>query len=114
MYQLVFYVPESHLSEVKEALFRTGAGRYRNYDCCSFQVKGEGQFRPTEGSAPFLGSVGQIEAVAEYRVEMVCDGRVVADTVAELIRVHPYEEPAYAVYPILTADDLDSLGSGHR
>ena len=32
MFQLIFYVPATHLEKVKDALFNAGAGKYKNYD----------------------------------------------------------------------------------
>lgn len=106
MYKLCFFVPESHLDEVKQALFNTGAGRIGMYDYCCWQVLGEGQFRPLEGSQPFLGAQGQVEQVAEYKVEMVCADNLIAGVVSMLIQTHPYQEPAYEVYQIIDVDNL--------
>jgi len=98
MYKLCFYVPESHLEAVKEAVFAAGAGRIGDYEACCWQVAGQGQFRPLAGANPFLGQRGELERVAEYRVELVCaDDRITA-AVAALIAAHPYEEPAYDVW----------------
>ena len=106
MYKLCFYVPESHLENVKLALFKAGAGRYRAYDQCCWQVLGEGQFRPLAGSNPHLGQAGQLEKIAEYKVEMICDDSLVKPALQALLRAHPYEEPAYEVYKILTLEDM--------
>lgn len=106
MYQLSFYVPETHLEEVKTALFAAGAGQFNAYDQCCWQVRGEGQFRPLAGSQPFLGETGHTEKVAEYKVEMVCSELRVKDIILTLLRVHPYEQPAYSVSKILTLDDF--------
>ena len=95
MLKLVVYVPETHLEIVKEALFDAGAGRQGNYDCCCWQVRGEGQFRPLEGSQPFTGTQGTVTRVAEYRVEMLCPAARRAAVTAALRRAHPYEEPAF-------------------
>ena len=95
MYKLCFYVPESHLEAVKEAVFATGAGRIGNYDSCCWQVAGDGQFRPLEGSQPSIGVHDQVERVREYRVELVCDEQTIRPAIAALYRVHPYEEPAW-------------------
>lgn len=100
MYQIVFYVPVSHVEEVKEALFKKGAGRYANYDCCCWQVLGQGQFRPLQGANPFIGQAEQVERFEEYKVEMICEDHLVDEVIQELKRVHPYEEPAYAVMKI--------------
>lgn len=83
------------MEQVKEALFRVGAGRYDGYDCCCWQVLGQGQFRPLEGSDPFVGEAGKVESVPEYRVEMLCADDLRTDVVAALKASHPYEVPAF-------------------
>ena len=95
MHQLVFYVPASHVEVVKEALFATGAGRIGNYDACSWQVLGEGQFRPGVGAEPFLGEQDQLERVPEFRVELVVADERIEAAIAALRDAHPYEEPAF-------------------
>ncbi len=102
MYKLSFYVPESHVEEVKAAVFATGAGRIGDYDSCCWQVLGQGQFRPLEGSQPYLGQTGTVETVAEYRVELVCDEAYIAAAVTAMIAAHPYEEPAWDVVKLVT------------
>ena len=100
MYKLAFYVPEEHLETVKTAVFAAGAGRIGDYDSCCWQVQGRGQFRPLEGSQPYVGSQDEIEQLPEYRVEMVCADDAIAEAVAALKRAHPYEEPAYEVWQL--------------
>ena len=102
MYQLCFYVPESHADSVKNAVFGTGAGRIGDYECCSWQVLGKGQFLPAEGSRPFLGRVGQLESVDEIRVEMVCDDECIEAALSALLAAHPYEEPAFHYWRVQT------------
>lgn len=106
MYQIYFYVPESHLETVKTALFAKGAGLYKAYDHCCWQVRGEGQFRPMDNSQPFLGQINQLEKVVEYKVEMVCTEAAIKGVLQALITSHPYEEPAYGVCKILTLADF--------
>lgn len=106
MYKLVFFVPESHLDPVKNALFAAGAGRSDNYDHCCWQVLGEGQFRPLPGSSPFIGEQGKLAKVPEYRVEMVCRDAELNHVVAALRRAHPYEEPAFDIWKL---EDLTAL-----
>ena len=102
MLKLCFYVPESHLDVVKDAVFEAGAGKIGSYDRCCWQVLGDGQFRPLAGSQPFLGEQDAVEVVAEYKVEMVCDEQHIAAVVDGLKQAHPYETPAYDVQPLLT------------
>lgn len=101
MHKLVVYVPESHLEAVKSALFTAGAGRIGDYDSCAWQVLGQGQFRPLEGSQPYLGQQGQVEHVPEYRVELVCADEYIKHALTALRQAHPYEEPAYDVWRLL-------------
>jgi hypothetical protein len=100
MYKLAFFVPESHIEQVKAAVFAVGAGRIGNYDQCCWQVAGIGQFRPLAGSNPFIGQAQQLERVPEYRVEMVCDDSLIKVAVAALRAAHPYEEPAIDVWQL--------------
>lgn len=107
MYALVFFVPTTQLEEVKNALFAQGAGRLGSYEQCSFQVRGEGQFRPLAGSSPFLGGEGVLEKAEEWRVEMIVSKEVVNEVVEALLSAHPYEMPAYHLYPVLTKESFD-------
>ncbi len=97
---LVFYVPESHLAVVKEAVFAAGAGRIGSYDLCCWEVRGQGQFRPLPGSQPHLGVVGSVEKVSEYRVETVCSATRITEVIAALQDAHPYETVAFAWWPV--------------
>lgn len=98
MYKLCYFVPESHVELTKVAAFEAGAGKIGNYDSCAWQCAGQGQFRPMDGSSPFLGQQGVVEVVSEYRVEMVCEDSLIREVVRALKSAHPYEEPAYEVY----------------
>ena len=97
MYKLSFFVPKEQKEKVKETLFAIGVGAYENYDKCSWEVEGTGQFRPLQGANPFLGNIGEVEKVAEYKVEMICKDALIHKAVATLKEAHPYEEVAYEV-----------------
>lgn len=100
MYKLVFFVPESHAEVVKQAVFATGAGKIGNYDQCCFETPGRGQFRPLAGAHPFIGEPGGLERVDELRIELVCEDHLIREALEALRRAHPYEEPAYDVWPL--------------
>ncbi len=106
MYQLCFFVPESHLEKVKTALFKEGAGKLGNYDSCSWETDGMGQFRPKPGSRPFVGDKNRIEQVPEFRVEMLVQDIYIQSVLSRLLEVHPYETPAYSVFEIKTIKDF--------
>ncbi len=102
MIHISFYVPVKDADRVKDAMFQAGAGKIGNYDQCSFEMKGVGQFRPLPGSNPTIGSECKIETVEELKIDMVCEDNKVVDVVAALKKSHPYETPAY--YVIKTLD----------
>ncbi|MBA1193256.1 NGG1p interacting factor NIF3 [Pseudomonas entomophila] len=100
MYKLAFFVPSSHLDVVKAAVFAAGGGRIGDYDQCAWQTLGQGQFRPLDGSRPFTGRVGEVERLAEWKVELVVADELIAQVVGALKQSHPYETPAYEAWPL--------------
>ncbi len=98
MYKLAFFVPASHVEVVKAAVFAAGGGRIGDYEHCAWQTLGQGQFRPLDGSQPFLGQTGQVEVVEEWKVELVVADDLITQVVAALRQSHPYETPAYEVW----------------
>jgi len=107
MYLLVIYIPEENIESVKSAVFSAGGGEMGNYSHCSWQVKGQGQFKPGLKSSPFLGEINKLEKVGEYRLELVCKDRNIKKVLQAMLEVHPYETPAYHIVKVLTLDDLD-------
>jgi len=95
--KLTVYVPVADADRVRAALADAGAGRIGDYDQASFSTPGEGRFRPLEGAAPTIGSVGRPEVVEEVRVEVVLPRGRRAPVVAAMLAAHPYEEPAFDV-----------------
>jgi len=106
MYILVTYIPPSHLEAVKEALFAAGAGTIASYDRCCFQLLGEGQFRPLEGSTPYIGEQGGLTRQEEWRLELTVEEAVAEAVVEALLASHPYQVPAYHLIPVLTIEEL--------
>lgn len=110
MIKIVVYVPQDHVSQVKQALFAAGAGKIGEYDHCCWQTEGVGQFRPNAAAQPFIGKSGKAEEVVEYKIELVCVASLARAAVAAMLAAHPYEEPAYQLFHALTLDDLAREG----
>jgi structural hemagglutinin/hemolysin toxin protein RtxA len=102
LYQLSFHVPETHLEEVKNAIFQAGAGNIGGYSQCAWQTLGTGQFMPREGSHAYVGSIDKLERISEYKVETICEERHLKAVVAALKLAHPYEVPSYQVIMLET------------
>ena len=97
LFQICFYVPVENCENVKRAMFDAGAGIVGDYQDCAWQTLGQGQFKPLDGSNPYLGKVNRLEKVEEFKVEMVCDQLYIEAVVQALKSSHPYEVPAFSV-----------------
>jgi len=110
---MVVFVPEEHLHQVRSALLphAESLGAYRD---CSFAAPGEGTFTPLEGANPHIGRIGDFEKVREYRLELLVDRVKLGQAIKALMAVHPYEEPAFDVYPLHNEGEKLGLGRiGH-
>lgn len=97
-------MPDSHLESTKQAIFSAGAGDIGNYEHCAWQVKGIGQFKPVKGADPYIGELGELEQVDEWRVETIVI-EANAKAVAKALKAsHPYEEPAFEFIQIIEID----------
>ena len=100
--KLVVFVPPDALDSVRNALFDAGAGHIGGYDRCSWYTEGTGTFLGGEGTSPAIGSTGNEERVPELRLETVFPAERQADVVAAVRSAHPYEEPAFDVYELVS------------
>jgi hypothetical protein len=99
--KLVVFVPPEALERVRDALFAAGAGQIGDYERCSWYTEGTGTFLGGEATSPVLGERGREERVPELRLETVFPAERHDDVIAALRAAHPYEEPAFDVYPLL-------------
>jgi dinuclear metal center YbgI/SA1388 family protein len=108
--KLAVFCPDNHVHQVREAIFCAGAGHIGNYDSCSFNIHGQGTFRGLEGSDPFVGKSGQLHFENEVRIEVIYPVYQEHKILDALLKVHPYEEVAYDIYPL--ANEFSGAGSG--
>ncbi len=109
--KLVVFVPAPQVEEVAEAIFSTGGGQIGEYEKCSYRLSGEGTFFGTDATNPVVGKRGRLERVEEIRLEAVLPKRRVAEITEAVRQAHPYEEPAFDVYPLDAVPDGE-IGSG--
>lgn len=99
--KLVVYVPEMNASLVRDAMGNAGAGSVGDYSHCTFSIKGTGRFKPLAGSNPTIGQVGELTEVVEERIETICYKKDLKKIISAIKDIHPYEEVALDVYPLL-------------
>ncbi|MFD1926543.1 Nif3-like dinuclear metal center hexameric protein [Sporosarcina siberiensis] len=95
LYKLSVFSPVSHADALRQALAGAGAGAIGDYKGCSFTSSGTGRFTPSEGANPFIGSVDEMESVAEEKIEVVLPEHLKQRVLKAMVKAHPYEEPAY-------------------
>jgi hypothetical protein len=100
--KLVVFVPADALDSVRDALFEAGAGRIGDYERCSWYTEGMGTFVGGESTDPTVGKSGREERVPELRLETVFPADRHGEVVAALRAAHPYEEPAFDVYELVS------------
>jgi len=108
--KLFTFVPVEHAEKVRSAIFGAGAGHISNYSECSFNTKGEGTFKPGEGTNPFTGKIGERHTGEEMKLEMIFPAWLENKILVAMIAAHPYEEVAYDIVALENQNKL--VGSG--
>ena len=101
--KLIIYVPKKDTDMILKKLFQVGAGKFKNYDCYSFVSEGTTTFRALKDANPTTGKKNKITKVKEARIETICKETEYQYIIEEIKKVHPYEEPAFCVYPLFDA-----------
>lgn len=99
--KFVVFVPQTHADNVRKALGEAGAGLVGDYKFCTFSVSGIGRYIPLDSAHPYIGEKGKLEEVEEERIETVCYKKDLEKIIAAVKKVHPYEEIAFDVYPLV-------------
>jgi dinuclear metal center YbgI/SA1388 family protein len=97
-YKVSVYIPCDQLETFRSVIFKQFPSQIGQYQCCSFASSGEGTFLPLEAANPSIGQVGNLEKVAESKLEFLIKKDDLGNCVDFIKRNHPYEEPAYDVF----------------
>ena len=95
-------VPTENAEELRKAICDAGAGVIGNYTYCTTNVITKGTFIPNKQSNPYIGEKEKLEIVAEEKIETVCDIKILK----RLREVHPYEEPAINIIPLIDEENV--------
>lgn len=104
MLKFVVFVPTDHVMAVIDAVHTSGAGVIGNYTHCTFRSPGTGTYKPGSSSTPYAGTIGELEeATNEVRLETVCPSKNLQKLIGAVKKVHPYEEVAFDLFPLINA-----------
>ena len=95
------FVPEEKVSELRDAVCHAGAGVIGNYNYCTSSTKVSGTFKPNEQATPYIGLNNTLDFVEEIDLEFICDIDKVKNILNVIRDIHPYEEPAIDIVPVL-------------
>ena len=104
--KIIVTIPPENVNEVRNAICESGAGIIGNYTHCSMCTKCIGTFKPNDKANPYIGKNNNLEFVEEEKLEIVCDINNVKKVIKKLREVHPYEEPAIDIIPLLNEEDF--------
>ncbi len=105
--KIIVTIPIENINEVRNAICEAGAGVIGNYTHCSMSTKCVGTFKPTDEANPYIGEKNNLEFVEEEKLEVVCDVNIVKNVISKLREVHPYEEPAIDIVPLINESFFD-------
>ena len=100
-------IPLENVEEVRTAICNAGAGIIGEYSFCTSSTKSIGTFIPNENANPHIGERNKLEFVEEEKLEVICDVDKVKKVIAKLREVHPYEEPAIDIVPLIEESYFD-------
>ena len=104
--KLITYAPLNASEAIRKAFGEAGAGEIGEYTFCSFTSRGEGRSKPSSDANPYYGTRGEINVEEEDRIEVVCDRTKAKEAIRAMKKVHPYEEVAFEIIPLLDEDEL--------
>ncbi|MBN2572318.1 MAG: Nif3-like dinuclear metal center hexameric protein [Ignavibacteriales bacterium] len=110
-FKLAVFVPEKFIDKVSGAIFNAEAGIIGEYKKCSFRSKGIGTFEGSAETNPTIGKKLNFEKVDEVRLEFIVDSWNLNNIISEMLKSHPYEEPAYDIYPLENYNTNFGLGT---
>ena len=104
--KIIVTVPIENTENVRNAICNAGAGVIGNYTYCTMTTKCIGTFKPSNNANPYIGEKNKLEFVEEEKLEAICDIDIVKKVLKKIREVHPYEEPAIDIIPLINEEDL--------
>ncbi len=99
-YKVIVFVPKESVELLSQKIFEAGGGKIGEYENCSFKIKGEGTFRGTKNTHPYIGKKGRQEKVEEIRLEIIVNKWKLNSVISAIKNYHPYDEPAFDIYTL--------------
>ncbi len=110
IHKLITFAPHKDATNIREALFKAGAGNIGNYSNCSFNNAGMGSFMGNEDSNPIVGNKGETHFEPEVQIGVTFQKHIESQVLKALFDTHPYEEVAYEVTTLNNTNQHIGMG----
>ncbi|NLL94635.1 MAG: hypothetical protein GX224_02600 [Thermoplasmatales archaeon] len=101
VFKVAVYAPPDYGDAIMDAVDSAIESVYPGYRRTFSVTETVGTWKPVEGANPFRGAVGEVEVAEELKIEFIAFGEDLGKAVAAIVSVHPYEEPAVDIVPML-------------
>lgn len=98
--------PKENVQILRDAICNEKAGIIGNYTHCSIVTQCLGSFKPSENATPYIGEKNKLEIVEEQKIEVICKISNIKKILKKIREIHPYEEPAINIIPLIDENDL--------
>ncbi|MBR2255402.1 MAG: hypothetical protein IJ856_06310, partial [Candidatus Methanomethylophilaceae archaeon] len=104
-YKIAVFLPEEVLDETMEAVTSAITPLYPGYERVFSYYRVHSTWRSLEGSSPYNGEVDETTECEEIKLEFAVSEEDLPAAIAAVRSVHPYEEPAIDVLPMIPWKD---------
>ncbi len=106
IYKISVTIPQEYKDELMDSINSVMGQIYPGYDRVFSITKTEGTWRTLEGADPFNGRIGEITSAEELRIDFAVQEKDLKKVLEVIADVHPYEEPAIDVIPMIPWKDI--------
>jgi len=106
VYKIGVNIPREFLERLMDEITSSTEPLYPKYDRTFMYWPVKGTWRSLPGADPYDGAIGEISVADEMRVEFAVRGDCLEPAIEAIVRVHPYEEPAIDVIPMIGWRDV--------
>ncbi len=114
VYKVGVNIPPDYLETLMDELNGVMEPLYPNYDRAFSYWPVKGTWRSLEGSNPYDGEVGKISVADEIRLEFAVKSKDITKVIGKIAEIHPYEEPAIDVIPMIAWKEFIPSGGSCR
>lgn len=108
--KLTTYVPKANANDLRQSLFKAGAGNIGKYDNCSFNAEGIGTYKGNKDSNPVKGERGTLQEEEEIQLSLTFQKHLESKVLKTLFEAHPYEEVAFEITTLENTNQHIGMG----